>query len=75
MAGRCWLDRYGVVSKVSRNMNEDDREMERIKNMTADEVAEELKARGIDTTKAVSHVLQMVREAKRRQELRRRELN
>jgi uncharacterized protein YoaH (UPF0181 family) len=56
-------------------MNEDDREMERIKNMTADEVAEELKARGIDTTKAVSHVLQMVREAKRRQELRRRELN
>jgi uncharacterized protein YoaH (UPF0181 family) len=56
-------------------MNEDDREMERIKNMTADEIAEKLKARGIDTTKAVSHVLQMVREAKRRQEQRRRELN
>jgi uncharacterized protein YoaH (UPF0181 family) len=56
-------------------MNEDDREWERIKNMTSDEVAEELKAKGIDTTKAVSHVLQMVREAKRRQEQRRIELN
>ena len=55
--------------------NEADDEMERIKNMTADEVKAELDARGIDTTKAVSHVLWMVKMAKRRQEQRRVEQN
>lgn len=56
-------------------MTEEDRELKRIHSMTADEIKAELDLRGIDTTKAVSHVLSMVREAKRAQERRQIEQN
>jgi hypothetical protein len=59
----------GVMSKTPEEEHDD------IMNMTSQEVQEELRRRGIDTSKSVSHVLQMVREAKKKRDKYRAEMN
>ncbi len=53
----------------------DSEEWDRIKRMTADQIKEELDSKGISTTSAVSHVLEMVRDAKEKQMRRKVERN
>ena len=57
------------------NESDDDREWKRIKTMSADDIQKECQARGIDTSKTVSMVLDMVKDIKRKIEKRRIEMN
>ena len=56
-------------------LTNDDKEWERIKSMSADDIQKECQARGIDTSKTVSVVLDMVRDIQRVIEKRRIEMN
>ena len=56
-------------------MTNDDKEWERIKSMSADDIQKECQARGIDTSKTVGVVLDMVRDIQRVIEKRRIEMN
>ena len=56
-------------------LTNDDKEWERIKSMSADDIQKECQARGIDTSKTVGVVLDMVRDIQRVIEKRRIEMN
>jgi hypothetical protein len=56
-------------------VTDDEKEWERIKAMSADDIRKECEARGIDTSKTVGVVLDMVRDIKRVIDKRRIEMN